>query len=96
MFIYRGILLWILLLNFLTRIYAYSTGAPISQCNYLTPKHGYQPQRSKPSVRFDFDRDIVAAGGGEGVFVTLSSLHGQFKGFIVRAEDAGTLEKKGG
>ena len=42
-----------------------------------------------------FSFDTARPSGGAGVYVTLSSLHGQFKGFIIRAEDAGTLEKKG-
>ena len=27
---------------------AYSRGAPDSQCRYMTPKHGFQPQNADP------------------------------------------------
>ncbi len=41
-------LLLLALLHVFGRASAHSSGAPESQCSYMSPKHSYQPQESRP------------------------------------------------
>ena len=79
----------------------YSQGAPQAQCEYMTPKHGFQPQISKPNVHIALGRSnrkrkkVNCVKRGQKVMVTMKAEYGQFRGFLLRAEDAESKAKKG-
>lgn len=73
------------LLTLICRVETYSRGAPNSQCHWMTPKHGFQPQIS-PSPASIAVADLAVASD-ERVLVSLKSSRGLFKGFMMRAEN---------
>ena len=79
----------------------FSRGAPTSQCEYMTPKHGFQPQNSltdeaSGQPRFRLEVGCRHAAAGDDVLVSLVSGGGMFKGFLLRAENATVKEPRSG
>ena len=56
------LLFLLLLLSRLGPVDSYSSGAPESQCSYLTPKHGFQPQQGKPYAKVRLGQKRICRG----------------------------------
>ncbi|TRY76535.1 hypothetical protein TCAL_00097 [Tigriopus californicus] len=71
----------------------YSRGAPVSQCEYMTPKHGFQPQITKafPTFEVGTTRNTPPKiRSDESILIKLKSSLGIFRGFMIKAEEAET------
>ncbi|CAO1330498.1 unnamed protein product [Diamesa serratosioi] len=61
-------------------------GAPESQCQAMTPNHGYPPQQTKSPFVVEPDANIVGQGQILQIKIISSSLlHNDFKGFMIQA-----------
>ena len=69
----------------------YSRGAPQTQCGYMTPKHGYQPQVMDPYVTIKVGTKSLTPRNQ--VEVNMESRAGNFRGFMLRAEILGRKNK---
>lgn len=96
-FIWSGhqmICLVVLLTVVVSAVDSFSRGAPLSQCGFMTPKHGFQPQPHPPNANITY-RVLDKGSQAKQITVTLSSQSGQFRGYILRAEDPASTLKEG-
>jgi hypothetical protein len=65
--------LLVLVTSHVTFCSTYSGGAPASQCMYMTPKHGFQPQVSPSPFRLLVDKTEMEPGEVAGAGSTIGS-----------------------
>ena len=76
------------MLSFFSRLTdSFSSGAPLSSCSDLTPRHGFSPQTGDPPVQIVMDKHVINSDSY--LRVTLRSRR-TFKGFLLFAESHDT------
>lgn len=72
-------------------IYAYSKGAPDSQCDSMTPKHGpVQPQKSAAPYDIILNKKSIRAGETLTITIKGKSKENVIKGLLVQARVGST------